>query len=182
MCISLNKSRGQFDSGRFEFSLKTANPAAQHLMKEDFYWSPIEETGPFGSDDGSDAAYGFRDWRTSHPTSTPMSYLKDLIARWDYPYIALDEMDTVAVSKYLKASSQNMGIRFLVGIDNAIIGTGYAQFVLEGKIDSSLKALSEIAIKRELMEILLTHFGMDYRDRRKSILKKMLSVVEKMPV
>jgi uncharacterized protein YfeS len=221
--ISLNQSSGQSDSGRFEFSLKIANPAAQQLMNEDFYWSPIEETGPFGSDDGSDAAYGFRKWRMSHLGITPMSYLKELFARWNYPYIALDEMDTAAISKYLKTSlpmaedkilqqvqilkdhnshnpgppgkaplddqqlrnivisaSQNMGIQFLVGIDNSIIGTAFAQFVLEGKIDTSLKALSEVAIRRELMQILLTHFGEDYRNRRKSLLEKMLSVVEKM--
>lgn len=223
MSISLTQSSGQSDSGRFEFSLETANPAAQQLMKEDFYWSPIEETGPFGSDDGSDAAYGFRNWRMTHRGRTPMSYLNELIARWNYPYIALDEMDTSAIRKYLTASvpmdeaqilqqvqmlreynshnpappgkaplndqqlraivissSQNLRIQFLVGIDNAIIGTAFAQFVLEGKIDSSLKALSKIAIRRESMQILLTHFREDYQDRRKSLLKKMLSVVKKM--
>jgi uncharacterized protein YfeS len=224
MSISLNQSSGQSDSGRFEFSLKSANPTAQKLMKEDFYWSPLEETGPFGSDDGSDAAYGFRDWRMSHTGIAPMSYLKELIARWNYPHIALDEMDTVAISKYLKtsvpmdeakilqqvqmlkeynsqnpgppgkaplndqqlrdiavSSSQNMGILFLVGIDNAIIGTTFAQFVLDGKVDPSLQTLCEIAIRRELMAILLTHYAEDRRDRRKSLLEKMLFVVKKMP-
>jgi hypothetical protein len=159
----------------------------------------------------------------THSGATPMSYLKELVASWNYPYIALDEMDSMTISKYLKApmpmdevkiqqqvqmlkdynshnsappgkeplndqqlrdivvsSSQNIRIRFLVGIDNAIIGTAFAQFVLEGKIDSSLKALSEKAIRRELMELLLAHFGEEYRDRRKSLLQKMLSVVEKM--
>jgi len=47
----------------FEYSFKNAHPNAQALMKDDFYWSPIEETAPFGSDDGWEAAYGFREWR-----------------------------------------------------------------------------------------------------------------------
>ena len=35
----------------FEYSLETAHPNAHALMKEDFFWSPIEESSPFGSDD-----------------------------------------------------------------------------------------------------------------------------------
>ncbi len=166
MSTSLTQSSGQSDSGRFEFSLKTGNPAAQQLMNEDFFWSPIEESGPFGSDDGSDAAYGFRVWRMSHPLSAPVSYLNELIARWDYPVIALDEMDTIAISKYLKAS---------VPMDEAKILE-----VFEGKIDSSLRTLSEIAIRRELMGVLLTHFPENYRNRRKFVLEKMLSIIQKM--
>jgi hypothetical protein len=67
---------------KFEYSLKTAHPNAKALMTEDFYWSPIEETGPFGSDDGWDAAQGFRQWRSLNKSATPIIYLKELIARW----------------------------------------------------------------------------------------------------
>jgi uncharacterized protein YfeS len=45
----------QSDSIKFEFSPKTAHPNAQALMKEDFFWSSIDESAPFGSDGGSDA-------------------------------------------------------------------------------------------------------------------------------
>ena len=79
------------------------------------------------------------------------------------------------------SSSQNMGIQYLAGIDNAIIATAFAQFVLEGKIDPSLRSLSEIALRRELKAILLTHYAEKYRNRRKSLLEKMLLVVKKMP-
>jgi len=59
--------KGQLNGEKFEFSLATAHPNAKVLMKEDFYWSPIDESGPFGSDAGSDAAYGFQKWRKGHP-------------------------------------------------------------------------------------------------------------------
>ena len=55
-------------------------------MKDEFYWSPIEETAPFGSDDGSDAAYGFRQWRLLNKNISPVVYLKELIERWQYPF------------------------------------------------------------------------------------------------
>jgi uncharacterized protein YfeS len=47
----------------FELSPDTSHPNARKLLTEDFYWSSIEETGPFGSDDGSDCFYGFVEWR-----------------------------------------------------------------------------------------------------------------------
>lgn len=194
-------------------------------MDEDFYWSPIDETGPFGSDAGSDAAHGFSDWRMTHPTEAPLSYLKALIDGWQYPYIALDELDTAVISKYLTTpshmdgaeiernvqllkeynqrqplppgraplteqqlrdivitSSKGMGVQFLVGIDNAIIGTAFAQFAMEGQIDSALRALADIAIKRELSDTVLDRWDAEYRDYRKTLLDKMRGVLNKMQV
>jgi uncharacterized protein YfeS len=86
---------------RFEFSFKNANPKAKKLMREPFLWSPIEESAPFGSDDGSDAAYGFREWRESHKNADPLIYLKELVKRWDYPYFDWNEMDTEKIKAYL---------------------------------------------------------------------------------
>ena len=51
-------------------------------MKDDFFWSPIEETGPFGSDDGSDAAFSFLDWRAQHKSASPVKFLNELIRDW----------------------------------------------------------------------------------------------------
>ncbi|MEO5603322.1 MAG: hypothetical protein ABIR06_20550 [Cyclobacteriaceae bacterium] len=46
----------------FELSPDTAHPKAKTLLTKDFFWSPSEETGPFGSDDGSDCFHGFMEW------------------------------------------------------------------------------------------------------------------------
>src|ERR1700760_224494 len=87
-------SFAQQSSGRFEFSPANARPNARALMKEDFFWSPIDESGPFGSDGGSDAAYGFYKWRKTNPVASPVIYLKDLIDSWNYPPLSWDELDT----------------------------------------------------------------------------------------
>lgn len=73
----------------FEYTFKSAHPKAQALMTDEFFWSPIEETAPFGSDDGSDAAHGFRQWRFVTKTTSPVIYLKDLIESWQYPLLRL---------------------------------------------------------------------------------------------
>jgi uncharacterized protein YfeS len=204
----------------FHFSLQTAHPNAQALMSEEFYWSPIEETAPFGSDDGSDAAYGFKEWRFTHPASSPVSYLDDLIRSWHYPPFNLNELDSSKIKEYIthKAdldettirermemmkeinrtsqdgsvkidddqlremviqTANGMGTSYLQGMDDAIVGIGFAQFVMEGHIDKDMKALTITAMKRELLPIMLSHYVEGYRDRRKMLLTKMMEVVNK---
>src|ERR1700761_733077 len=128
-------STGQVNNQKFEFSLEMAHPNAKLLMKEDFYWNPIDESGPFGSDAGSDAAYGFQKWRKSHPIISPILYLKQLLDSWNYPSFAWDELDTSKIKLYISAPGHNMGVSYLDEIDEAIIGTAFAQFVMEGKGD-----------------------------------------------
>ena len=205
----------------FEYSFKSAHPKAQALMTDEFYWSPIEETAPFGSDDGSDAAYGFRQWRLLNKTSSPVTYLKDLIASWQYPFFDYNEMDTTKIKEYISSkanpdeaaiqqqmqmlkeafknsqdtsmnkldekqlrdlfnsTSKEMGGSYLLGQDNAIIGTGFAQLVLEGHIDNDIKTLTMTAIKRQLLPLLINRYDDNYRDKRKQQLTKMLEVVNK---
>jgi uncharacterized protein YfeS len=205
----------------FQYTFKSAHPKAQALMTDEFYWSPIEETAPFGSDDGSDAAYGFRQWRLLNKTTSPETYLKDLIARWQYPFFDYNEMDTTKIKEYLNykkelseadiqqqiktlkdlnkdlpdayinklddkqlrefitSSSTGMGGLYLLGQDNAIIGIGFAQFVLEGHIDNDIKGLTITAIKRQLLPLFINRYDDNYRDKRKQQLTKMLEVINK---
>lgn len=217
--IAVTQQNKKMDN--FEFSLKSAHPKAQALMADEFYWSPIEETAPFGSDDGSDAAYGFRQWRFLNKTTSPVTYLKDLIASWQYLFFDYNEMDTTNIREYISskanpdenaiqqqmkmlkeafknsadtsmnnlddrqlrdlinATSKEMGGSYLLGQDNAIIGTGFAQFVLEGHIDNDIKAMTITAIKRQLLPLLINRYDENYRDKRKQQLTKMLEVITK---
>jgi uncharacterized protein YfeS len=205
----------------FEYSYENAHPKAQALMKDEFYWSSIEETAPFGSDDGWDAAYGFREWRLLNKTTSPVTYLKDLIVRWHYPFFDYNEMDTTKIKEYVHqkkelsetdiqqqinalkemnknspdtsqmklddnqlreviiSSSKGMGGVYLLGQDHAIIGIGFAQFVLEGHIDSDIKGLTIIAIKRQLLPLFINRYDDNYIYKRKQQLTKMLEVISK---
>ena len=205
----------------FQYTLKSAHPNAQALMTEEFYWSPGEETAPFGSDDGWEAAYGFREWRISNKTTNPVIYLKDLIARWQYPFFDYNEMDTTKIKEYIYqkkelseadiqlqintlkeinknsadtssmelddkqlrevilSSSQGMNGIYLLGQDNAIIGIGFSQFVLEGRIDNDIKSLTITALKRQLLPLFINRYDDNYCDKRKQQLAKMLEVINK---
>src|SRR5687767_9020380 len=43
-----------------------AHPNARLLMTEGFFWDCTDEEAPFGSDEGHDAYYEFRTWRSEH--------------------------------------------------------------------------------------------------------------------
>jgi uncharacterized protein YfeS len=42
---------------------EAAHPRARELMIEEFLWDCVDEEAPFGSDEGHDAFYEFREWR-----------------------------------------------------------------------------------------------------------------------
>lgn len=219
-------AKGQTNGERFEFSPTTAHPNAKKLMKEDFYWSPIDESGPFGSDAGSDAAYGFQKWRKSHPSTFPILYLKQLIDTWNFPPFAWDELDTTKIKLYISTpahldesfiaqdiemlmkeneryasmsgggkkltdeqlrqivlnSQKNMGASYLSNIDEAIIGTAFAQFAMEGKVDPTLKNYAAKTIQREMLPIITRQFGQpDQVKAHNDKMNKLLQVVQKMP-
>ena len=205
----------------FQFTFASSHPNAKALMADEFFYSPIEETGPFGSDDGSDAAYGFREWRQLNRTASPVTYLGNLIKSWHYPYFDYNELDSTKIMEYIDqetkiseadiqqqinvlkemdkfygdtsskklddkqlrevvlTSSRGMNGLYLLGQDNAIIGIGFAQFVLEGRIDEDIKGLTTTAIKRQLLPLLISRYEEKHRDKRKRQLTKMLEVIDK---
>lgn len=171
-----NSSKTQMDN--YELTPETAHPKAKILLTEEFYWSPIEESGPFGSDDGSDAFYGFIQWRQSNETISPTVYLKELIAGWGYTPLDFNEINEENLKKYI--SSSQIGSRTLIGQDNAIIAVGFGQFVLEGKIDEDIKALTKTALKRELLPSIIEMWDEEYKKTRMEQLTKMLATVDKM--
>jgi len=75
-----------------------------------------------------------------------------------------------------------MGVSYLVDQDEAIVGTAFAQFVLEDKIDPQLKYYVTKALHREMLTILIRQFGRpDQQQAHKEKMAKLLQVVKKMP-
>lgn len=152
-----------------------AHPNAKRLMNEDFYFSPIDETAPFGNDDGADTYAGFKDWRQSHKNDNPKIFLNEQIDRWGYPKFDIYETDFQKLKPYLKQS--DLGSRYMSGIDASIIAIAFGQLYLEGKVDKDFNELAKTAIKRQLLPELLSLWGDTYKIERETKLKKMLAVL-----
>lgn len=83
-------------------TIEKEHPNAKRLMNEEFYWSPIEETAPFGSDDGADTYAGFADWRQAKKTDSPIEFLNEQIDYWGYPTYDLNETNLEKLKPYCK--------------------------------------------------------------------------------
>lgn len=86
---------------RDELSLNNAHPTAQKYLKEDFFWSPVEESSPFGNDSGNDTFYFFLEWRKNNPTSNPKDFLMQEISNSGFPKFDIYALDSVSISKYI---------------------------------------------------------------------------------
>ena len=62
-------------------------------MQDEFFWSPVDEAGPFGSGSGADAAAGFNQWRKHNKDVTSIRYLNDLLISWGIPLLDWNELD-----------------------------------------------------------------------------------------
>jgi uncharacterized protein YfeS len=174
--ISIDTTHKQAKSmSDYSPAIDRAHPTARRLMNEEFYWSPIEETAPFGSDDGADAYAGFADWRQTHKTHNPKEFLMEQIESWGYPTFDLKETNFEKLKPYLKQS--DLGTRFISGIDAAIAAIAFGQLYLEGTIDKDFKELAITSIKRQLNPEMLNLWGDAYKTVRETQLKKLLAVL-----
>ena len=165
------------DMSDYSPTFEKIHPDAKSLMTEDFYFNHIDETSPFGNDDGADTYAGFKDWRQTHKTSSPKEFLNEQINSWGYPKFDLYETDIEKLRPYLKQSE--LGSRFMSGIDAAVIAIAFGQLYLEGNIDKDLNKLAKTAITRQLIPQLLNLWGDSYKKERETKLNKMLAVLNK---
>jgi uncharacterized protein YfeS len=156
-------------------TIEKAHPNAKRLMNEEFYWSPIEETAPFGNDDGADTYAGFKDWRQKHKMENPKEFLREQIDYWGYPSFEINETNLEKLKPYLKQSE--LGNRYMSGIDAAIVAIAFGQLYLEGTVDKEFKETAKTSIKRQLIPELLALWGETYKVERETQLKKMLAVL-----
>jgi uncharacterized protein YfeS len=168
---------GLFVSGcnTWKPDFKHANPKAQKIMTDDFLWSPIEESSPFGNDDGADAIYKFYEWRKSNSTENPRIFIEKILKEWNYSIYDYSKTDSIKIREFI--ASNSIGERIYLGIDDLIIATGFGQFVIEGKIDQDLKNLTITALLRQTQAFSLNLFELNYRPKRLSQLKRMFDII-----
>ena len=127
-----------------------AHPRARELMKEDFFWDCVDEWAPFGSDEGNDAYYEWRNWREKNPN-------KELIEcfSWVLDGRLDDYNESLITDERIDKDIEDPGSSFLSDgydvftLDATIIATALGQLLDEGKIDNNAKPFINIAIKRQ---------------------------------
>ncbi len=129
---------------------ETAHPRARELMREPLFWDCADEGAPFGSDEGSDGYYEWRNWRTENPDA-PLTDCFDWILGGN-----LDAYnETLASDAQIEIDLANPDDALLSDqfdmftLDTTIIATGLGQLMDEGRIDEDAKPFIRVAIKRQ---------------------------------
>jgi len=150
-----------------------AHPRARKLMTEEFFWDCADEEAPFGSDEGFDAYYEFRRWRSenaSAPLIDCLSWIMEDELEGYTPHLFSDEQvqdDLAAPDNAFLADSYD-----IFTLDATVIATGLGQLMDEGRIDSEAKPYIRVAISRQLHPSIVTS------DHRRGVLLATRRVVD----
>ena len=152
---------------------ETAHPRARELMTEEFFWDCVDEEAPFGSDEGSDAYYEFRDWRQRNRKKNLTACLSWIMEGKLKKYtqdLCSDETierDLEDPDEAFLADSYDM-----FTLDATVIATALGQLLDEGRIDAEAKPYVRVAVKRQLHPKVVTS------EHRRNVLLAVQRVVD----
>lgn len=136
------------------------SPISKKLMNQSFFWSCVEETSPFGSDDGSDMFSFLKDAFQENPRTKPLSFLLgNFIDKSLYPLNNLNLIDEDEIISDLGDSDYEYVIRQ----DSSIWAVAFGQLVLRGVIDFELKEIAKNSLKRQKQNMFLELNGDEKR-------------------
>jgi uncharacterized protein YfeS len=128
-----------------------AHEQARKLMPEEFFWDCGDEEAPFGSDEGSDSYYEWRDWRSDNPSEELVKCLSWILSDRQDEYNehlyedSQIERDIASPDEAFLSEAYDT-----FTLDATIIATGLSQLIDEGKIDRSAKPYLRTAVSRQL--------------------------------
>ena len=149
--LSSYQSKGQEILLNMEINLKNANPTAQKIMSEDFFYDVTDEFAPFGSDVGNDTFYLYIDWKNKNETKKAIEFLNENLAEINLSKFNLNT-DTKNPKKLISTVDKMPNKYYDINyIDNTVISLAFSQLFLSGNIDAEIKKLAKIAIEREIL-------------------------------
>ena len=134
-----------------------AHPRARKLMAEEFFWDCVDEEAPFGSDEGHDAYFEFRSWRSEHHSAPLVECLS-----WIMEGELDGYTDELASDECVEADLESPDDAFMADsydmftLDATVIATGLGQLIDEGRIDAEAKPYLRVAIARQMHPKVLT--------------------------
>jgi uncharacterized protein YfeS len=131
---------------------ETAHPRAGELMTEEFLWDCTDEEAPFGSDEGFDAYYEFREWRRRNRKQPLTACLAWIMQGEDLENYNDELCSDEAIERDLEKPDQAFlaDAYDMFALDATVIATALGQLLDEGRIDPEAKPYVRVAIKRQL--------------------------------
>ncbi len=145
----------------------------------EFFWDPVNEMAPFGSDEGYTALAEFVDWRKKNRRAPMMKCLDWIFESWkmkarDYSSAILD---TERIEEELDKGDSHFLFE-IIYLDITIIGTGFGQLITEGMIDEEIKPFVRLALDRQAHPLVAEFHALDppprieYMEKLKELLER----------
>ena len=149
--LSSYQSKGQKIPVNMEIKLENANPIAQKIMSEDFFYDVTDEFAPFGNDVGNDTFYIYIVWKNKNETKKAIEFLNENLAEIGLSNFKLNTDTKNPRKLFLTVDKMPNKYFDIYSIDNTVISLAFSQLFLTGNIEPEIKKLAKIAIEREIL-------------------------------
>jgi uncharacterized protein YfeS len=127
---------------------ENSHPNFVNLLTSKFYYDCSDEFSPFGNDDGSDQLYNLEDWyRDNKGESNVVKWLHKTINGFGFK--VMSEAASQILDQNILDQFEDVDPDFLNCMDNTIVATAFGQFKIAGQLDTELKELALLALKRQ---------------------------------
>lgn len=157
----------------WELTPEKGHPVARKLLRDPFFWAVADDGAPLGSDAGADTLAHYREWRRKNPGKAVEMPLLEVLKKWDDRTSGVEPRDEEQLRKVLEEDGLD-----IVANDDYHIALAFAQLVLEGSIDPTVRELALKAIRREAMDLVLAYRGWVSLKERRVRLEKMRQALE----
>lgn len=177
---SIEKGYNYSNVSRDFFGFKPHEKAIK-IADYEFFWNNVDELAPFGSEEGYISFMEFKDWLMENPDKSVMDFMEWLLNSWDIQVEDFDESIISDESIFKIINEEDFDYNLLT-LDIAIIASGFAQLILQGKIDNDVKNIVHLAILRQMNSNVLDAFlqsNEDWKYERYKYLQILIEILEK---
>lgn len=143
------KKEFYFDDEEIGLAESTSHPQFNALVKDSFYYDLSDDFSPFGNDTGAETLLELSEWIQENESDEGiLEWMYDYIDSFGFKYESKGVADLESIEDINQIHRED---EFMIKcMDEAIIATGFGQLKIVGAIDENLKAITRMAILRQI--------------------------------
>lgn len=175
----LEKGYNYLEENKYFFG-EIPHERAVKIADYKFFWDASDDLAPFGCEEAYIAFCELCDWLIDNPDTPIIDCFIWILESWE---LGLDDFnDEIIESENILKIIQDLDFyEDLMSLDYTVISTGFAQLILQGKIDMDVKNIIQLSILRQMNSHVLDAFlgtNEQCKYERYLYLRKLLDILE----
>ena len=175
----LEKGYNYLEENKYFFG-EIPHERAVKIADYKFFWDASDDLAPFGCEEAYIAFCELCDWLIDNPDTPIIDCFLWILESWE---LGLDDFnDEIIESENILKIIQDLDFyEDLMSLDYTVISTGFAQLILQGKIDMDVKNIIQLSILRQMNSHVLDAFlgtNEQCKYERYLYLRKLLDILE----